>query len=418
MKQSEEKHILGTATTEILLWSSRRDLIAVSNSSGLCAKVYPFFLYSLFKLFIYFNVGEVFLRRLSWNKVWKLVKRGDGVKVSVIAWRPDSVVLAVGYTSGHVVLVDVESGETIHTFNPTGAAITSLTWENSNSPLDPETLNFMQSKLLPSPSKLDGTTTGKSDGSLTGEEKTIKNEEVLSLLWIGMDNGTLHAYAFGLFPCCTLNLSDVIEGDKAIGAIREICPNFNQSQVAVLAELRTSRSEMLLMNVETPLISSCLKELYVLGVIYRQINALTETLTGAQKALHEAWEDALVDLESKMARYDGEGKSLSVDLMELLMFGYASPKLEKFLITELTDKGLKRIGQAVELSYTNMQKLLVKNITCANYQLSHLLTQLCGLAKQEDRFSFLGLQLDACLAAYRAAGSFTAKTAELQQVIR
>ena len=34
MRQSDEKHILGTAATEILLWSSRRDLIAVSNSSG------------------------------------------------------------------------------------------------------------------------------------------------------------------------------------------------------------------------------------------------------------------------------------------------------------------------------------------------------------------------------------------------
>ena len=34
MRQTDEKHILGTATTEILLWSSRRDLIAVSNSLG------------------------------------------------------------------------------------------------------------------------------------------------------------------------------------------------------------------------------------------------------------------------------------------------------------------------------------------------------------------------------------------------
>ena len=34
MRQSDEKHILGTAATEILLWSSRRDLIAVSNSYG------------------------------------------------------------------------------------------------------------------------------------------------------------------------------------------------------------------------------------------------------------------------------------------------------------------------------------------------------------------------------------------------
>ena len=99
------------------------------------------------------------------------------------------------------------------------------------------------------------------------------------------------------------------------------------------------------------------------------------------------------------------------------MFGHAGIKLEKFLVTDLTDKGLKRIGQAVELSYSNMQKLLIKHIVCANYQLSHYLTQLCGLAKQEDRFSCLGLQVNSCLAAYRAAGSFTAKTAELQQVI-
>lgn len=84
-------------------------------------------------------------------------------------------------------------------------------------------------------------------------------------------------------------------------------------------------------------------------------------------------------------RYESnEGESsLSVDLMELLMFGHAGLKLERFLVTELTDKGLKRIGQAVELSYSNMQKLLVKNIMCANYQLSHYLTQLCGLIKQE-----------------------------------
>jgi len=37
--------------------------------------------------------------------------------------------------------------------------------------------------------------------------------------------------------------------------------------------------------------------------------------------------------------------------------------------------------------------------------------------KQCDEFSLLGLELSSCLAAYRAAGSFTAKTIELQQVI-
>ena len=47
----------------------------------------------------------------------------------------------------------------------------------------------------------------------------------------------------------------------------------------------------------------------------------------------------------------------------------------------------------------------------------HYLTQLCGLAKQDNRFNSLGLSLSSCQAAYRAVGSFTSKTVELMQVI-
>lgn len=394
MRQSDEKHILGTASTEILLWSSRRDLIAVSNSSG-----------------------EVFLRRLSWSKVWKLPKTGDGVKVTAIVWRPDSVVLAVGYSSGDMTLVDVESGDIVHTFNPCGEPITALSWENSIASLNEEAENLLLPELLPQPSKVNSS---KLDtGSMLEGDKDLKNEELLSLLWIGLKNGLVYGYAFGLFPCCLLKLSKLSGMNETIGAVRSICPNGDHSQLCILADLRAGRSEVLLMTVDTPLITYCLKELYGLGVLYRQITGLMDCLISAQKALQEAWEDALVDLESKMVRYDNNDgqSSLSVDLMELLMFGHAGIKLEKFLVTDLTDKGLKRIGQAVELSYSNMQKLLVKHIVCANYQLSHYLTQLCGLAKQEDRFSCLGLQVNLCLSACRAAGSFTAKTAELQQVI-
>ncbi|XP_046444203.1 anaphase-promoting complex subunit 4-like isoform X2 [Daphnia pulex] len=394
MRQSDEKHILGTASTEILLWSSRRDLIAVSNSSG-----------------------EVFLRRLSWSKVWKLSKRGDGVKVTAIVWRPDSVILAVGYSSGHVVLVDVESGEVVHTFNPCEEPITALSWENCSTSVKEEADNFLLPELLPQPLKVNSS---KLDaGSALDGDKGLKHEELLSILWIGLKNGLVYGFAFGLFPCCLLKLSEMSGGSDSIGPVRSVFPNGDHSQLCLLADVRAGSSEVLLMTVETPLITHCLKELYGLGFLYRQITGLMDCLISAQKALQEAWEDALVDLESKMVRYESnDGKSsLSVDLMELLMFGHAGIKLEKFLVTDLTDKGLKRIGQAVELSYSNMQKLLIKHIVCANYQLSHYLTQLCGLAKQEDRFSCLGLQVNSCLAAYRAAGSFTAKTAELQQVI-
>jgi anaphase-promoting complex subunit 4 len=69
-------------------------------------------------------------------------------------------------------------------------------------------------------------------------------------------------------------------------------------------------------------------------------------------------EDALVDLESKMVHYDGES-NLSVDLMELLMFGHAGIKLEKFLVNELTDKGLKRVGQVLRYFYTRKKSILM-----------------------------------------------------------
>ncbi len=336
--------------------------------------------------------------------------------MSAIVWRPDSVILAVGYSSGHVVLIDVESGELIHTFNPCGEPVTALAWENNSASFNEESENFLLPELLPQPSKVNSS---KLDGSTHETDKGLRHEELFSLLWIGLQNGLVYGYAFGLFPCCLLKLSELSGGNDTIGSVRSVCPNGDHSQLSVLADVHNGQSEVVLMTVETPLITHCLKELYGLGVLYRQITGLMDCLTSAQKALQEAWEDALVDLESKMVRYennDGQS-SLSVDLMELLMFGHAGIKLEKFLVTDLTDKGLKRIGQAVELSYSNMQKLLVKHIVCANYQLSHYLTQLCGLAKQEDRFSCLGLQVNSCLAAYRAAGSFTAKTAELQQVI-
>lgn len=328
--------------------------------------------------------------------------------------------LAVGYSSGLIILVDVESGELVHSFNPCKEAVTALTWENSTASLNDETGNFLLPELLPQPAKVNSS---KLDGTASEGDKAIRHEELLSLLWIGFQNGTIYGYAFGLFPCCLLKLAELSGGpggNETFGAVRSVCPNSDHSQLCVLAEVsNVGQPELLLMTVQTPLITHCLQELYGLGVLYRQITGLMECLASAQKALQEAWEDALVDLESKMARYennDGQS-SLSVDLMELLMFGHAGIKLEKFLVTDLTDKGLKRIGQAVELSYSNMQKLLVKHIVCANYQLSHYLTQLCGLAKQENRFACLGLQVNSCLAAYRAAGSFTAKTAELQQVI-
>lgn len=44
--------------------------------------------------------GQVAMHRLSWQRVWLISAPGEGIKVTGLAWRPDSKVLAVSYTSG------------------------------------------------------------------------------------------------------------------------------------------------------------------------------------------------------------------------------------------------------------------------------------------------------------------------------
>lgn len=350
------------------------------------------------------------MRRLSWCKIWKIGKKGDDVKVTSVVWKPDGTILAIGYSSGDVVLVEVETGKIIHSYNPNNQAITALTWVSDAKNSDTVFSNPLES-LIPVLGKT------KENTDLTSPK--VKQSKTFNILWIGFSNSLVCGYLFGLFPCCEFKTSEVCGIPSATGDVLQISANSNQSQLTLVIKHASACKEIYVVNLNTALISHCCSELLVLGVLYQKIIEQIDLLEKALKDLHEAWQDALVDLESKMAHYknsNGES-SLSVDLMELLMFGHADMKLEKFLVNELTDKGLKRIGQAVELSYANMQKLLVKQITVANYTLSHLVTQLNGLAQVEDKYSCLGLQTESCLAAFRAVGSFTAKTAELQQVI-
>ncbi|XP_063610393.1 anaphase-promoting complex subunit 4-like, partial [Penaeus indicus] len=75
MKQVEERHV----ATEIIkcVWSPKMDLVAIANSQA-----------------------QVSMHRLYWQRVWIINSPGENVKVKGLAWRPDSKVLAIGYSSG------------------------------------------------------------------------------------------------------------------------------------------------------------------------------------------------------------------------------------------------------------------------------------------------------------------------------
>lgn len=139
-------------------------------------------------------------------------------------------------------------------------------------------------------------------------------------------------------------------------------------------------------------------------------------------AITEAWEDILLEIDSKLEKYAQEKRqtstgTISDDFLELLMFGTPSDVLEKFLLHDLTDKGLKKMGHSVELCYSNIQKHILKNLQSVGYSLYFHFLDLGGMARWEEKFGVLGLSKEPVACALKSTGAFLMKSMELLQVI-
>lgn len=69
--------------------------------------------------------------------------------------------------------------------------------------------------------------------------------------------------------------------------------------------------------------------------------------------------------------------------------GVPSDELELFLLQELTAKGLKKFGSSVELSYSTIQKLVLKQLNIVGQSLTYYLSELRGLARIPDRYKVI-----------------------------
>lgn len=130
---------------------------------------------------------------------------------------------------------------------------------------------------------------------------------------------------------------------------------------------------------------------------YRYINETIQNII-------EAWETVLLEMDNKLTKYSSTQPdgAISADFLDLLMFGYPSESLEEFLtrstttlsihiniilifsiiscfIRDLTEKGLKKLGNSIELSYSTIQKLVVKHLHTAILNISYHLNTLQGM---------------------------------------
>lgn len=197
-------------------------------------------------------------------------------------------------------------------------------------------------------------------------------------------------------------------------------PSHDLHLLSCLLERQTgSGQEVVHATVETLVLSCRHRELHALARRYGQILGLMSYASHTLTLLEEAWESILLELDHKLADYARtvpEG-GVAADFLELLVFGRTSSEFEVFLSNELTEKGLKKLGHSIELSYSNIQKLVLRNVQAVGQALVHQLSALMGLARCHGRFGVLGVEEEAVGRAVQEAGAFVLKAVELQQVI-
>lgn len=96
---------------------------------------------------MFLSSGEVVVQRTNWEKLWTHSPSVENSKVRGLDWRPDERILAIGYSSGLVELLDVENEEEIHSFK-LESDITCLSWTQNMKEVQDELEEFQDGRLV------------------------------------------------------------------------------------------------------------------------------------------------------------------------------------------------------------------------------------------------------------------------------
>ncbi|KAK3739003.1 hypothetical protein QZH41_001569 [Actinostola sp. cb2023] len=387
-------------------WSPKMDLIALITAEG-----------------------EVWLHRLSWKRVWS-VSSSEGKAVQM-AWRPDGKLLCVGYKGGAVKLFDVENGECVHscTIRETPSCMDWIEQEKDSGvreDIEKQPFNVDKAELLLPPLPTlpkSGETLFSKDSSEDGDKdpkKLSSLPEELNILVIGDYKGQVHVYLYGVFLCSILNMSKLAEDAEIVSV------SFSTNLKVMTAVVRQPHPESELQSLSLEVFSSPLlnSRRYELSVVAKKIGTILTLMEYFDKTItlmSEAWEDILLEMDSKLTTFAKErraaGSSVSQEFLTLLTKGTASPELQAFLLHELTEKGLKKLGHNIENSYSSIQGLALKHLQSVIQALLFHLTEMKGMAKWYDYYGILGLSDESVQRVTKAVGSVMLKTRELVDVI-
>ncbi|XP_043556510.1 anaphase-promoting complex subunit 4 [Chiloscyllium plagiosum] len=384
-----------------MVWSPKRDLIALANKTG-----------------------EVLLHRLAhFQRVWSLApNENTGKEVTSLAWRPDGKVLAFSLAdTRRIVLCDVEKAEILHFFSLENL-VTCMHWTEVMDPksaatpvslLDEEGSLFLPK--LPALPKSYSTSAKIFSEEKSDEVTKLLGDKRLNTLVLGGDSGFIELYAYGMYKIATVT--------QVAGRCLDLCLSSDLKALSILTEVQLSKEPEPIISyfqLDTTLLSDCLPEVTRMARKFTHISTLLQYQKLSLACMCEAWEDILMQMDLRLTKFVQEKStktSVQEEFMELLMWGKASPELQSLLMNQLTVKGLKKLGQSIESSYSSIQKLVISHLQSGSEALLYHLNELKGMAMWKQKYQPLGLDVPAIEDAINAVGTFILKANELLQVI-
>ncbi|XP_036619844.1 anaphase-promoting complex subunit 4 isoform X2 [Trichosurus vulpecula] len=366
----------------------------------------------------------VLLHRLAnFQRVWSLPpNENTGKEVTSLAWRPDGKILAFGLAdTKKVILCDVEKPESLHSFS-VDTPITYMHWmevtEESSvltSFYNAEDESNLLLPKLPALPKNYSTTAKIFSEEKSDEIMKLLGDVRLNALVLGGNSGFIEIYAYGMYKIATVT--------GVSGSCLGLCLSSDLKSLSVITEIGDSTSiisEISYFQLDTSLLSTYLPEVTRMARKFTHISTLLQYIRLSLTCMCEAWEEILMQMDSRLTKFVQEKNtttSVQDEFMQLLLWGKASLELQSLLMNQLTVKGLKKLGQSIESSYSSIQKLVISHLQSGSEALLYHLSELKGMASWKQKYEPLGLDATGIEDAITSVGSFILKANELLQVI-
>lgn len=204
---------------------------------------------------------------------------------------------------------------------------------------------------------------------------------VFNILLVALKAGVVRLFVFGMLPCGQINVKSTlgIKGNEDF-QLFDAKMSTDFSTIFVLVRHKRRLRQLAFQN---PIYFESTVSLLKLATQYGYIINTLAYIEEIVQCIIEAWETALLEMDRKLTSYVNSRPDgvVSADFLELLIFGSAPEPLVKFLTRDLTDKGMKKLGNSIEITYSTIQQLVIRPLHTAILNLSYHLNYLKGMSK-------------------------------------